>query len=233
MQNNAMGMRNKELRAKRFIGDLQRLSTLFLTTVVAGGTRVRNVHGSTRIVAYWWNERTHFHPLRQVDKRELTEAIFFEAAAKFEEFAFDAFLYSVRKRFKVSATKADYIMGNPDSGTKRVAGWASIPLLKSRGLNLLGAKSFFARLDNRLNPRLRKLLDLAHLLRNRIAHEGGASKKLLSLMQHFGVPKSQMPGMIPGRFLLEYPPSTRIPSRMIYVLIFAYARFAQQWKRYA
>jgi hypothetical protein len=228
-----MGTRDKDRRAKRFIGDLQRLSTLFLTAVVAGGTEMRNVNRSNRIVGYWWGSGTDFHPLRQVDKRELTEAIFFEAAAKFEEFAYDAFLYSVRKRFKVSAAKADYIMGHPDSGTKRVAGWASIPLLKSRGLNLLGAESFFARLDARLNPRLRKLLVLGHLLRNRIAHEGGASKELLGLMRFFGVPQSQMAGMIPGRFLLEYPPNTRIPSRMIYVLIFAYARFAQQWEKYA
>ena len=226
-----MSVRQRLRLADRFVAGMRRQHLLFLTTVVAGGTKMRMTGAQNGILGFWG--QNEFHGLRQVDKRELVEAIFFEAAARFEEFAFDTFLYSVRKKFKVSAAKADFIMGHPDSGTSRISGWASVDTLKKRGLNCLGTTSFFARLNTRLNARTRRALKLAHLLRNRIAHKGPASGELLKLMQEFGVPKNQMGGITPGRFLLEYPQAVQIQHRMFYILIFAYMRYAYRWAEHA
>jgi len=214
-----VNFRHKRKRVLQFQTDLERAVFLFNALIVNGATL--------------YNRARDYTPLRQVDRRDVAAAIFFEVAAKFEAFAYFCFQYEVCRRFRASAAKATYLMGSPDRGTEGTFGWASPERLRERGLNLFGVSSFFGRLNVRLNQSTRESLTLAHLLRNRVAHQGGRDrKKMETHLNRLHVPKSSRKGLSVGRLLLEYPVGSKQEDRLFFTLLKAYNRFAVQFLKY-
>ena len=84
-----------------FRTDLTRAETLYERIALAGGTR---------------NDNGIFSPLRQLDKRDVAQFIFFEVAAQFESFCNGAFMIEVRHVFDLQPKRAAYIMGSSDKG---------------------------------------------------------------------------------------------------------------------
>lgn len=214
-----MNRRNKRLRVQRFQADLDRAVSLFNVLILNGATCCKT--------------GGDYAPLMQVDRRDIAESIFFEAAAKFEAFAYFCFQYEVCKRFRASASKAAFLMGTPDRGTEGTFGWASPERLRQRGLNLFGVSSFFGRLNVRLNKSTREDLTLAHLLRNRVGHDGNqARKKLETHLNRLHVPKNSRKGLSVGRLLLEYPAGSPQDERLFFVLLKGYNKFAVQFLKH-
>ena len=99
---------------KMFKKDLERARSLYTRIALAGATNTGN---------------NSYSALRQPDRRDAAQFIFFEVAAKFETFCNEAFKIEVRYEFGVQPQRADFIMGNIDRGVARVMGWASPKML--------------------------------------------------------------------------------------------------------
>lgn len=141
--------------------------------------------------------------LRQPDRRDTAQFIFFELAAKFEAFAQDMFRYEVRIRYDVAPSRANHIMGSSERGLQGVMGWASPKQLAGRGQNLFGKVGFFWRLYSVLGGTTYQYLALAHIVRNHIAHSG--TKAYRKSLDALAVPEVSRQGCSPGRLLIEYP----------------------------
>jgi len=90
--------------------DLGRAETLYARIALAGATN---------------NDDGSCSALRQPDRRDAAQFIYFEAAAQFETFCNEAFKIEVRYEFEVQPNRADYIMGNIDRGFVGVMGWGA------------------------------------------------------------------------------------------------------------
>ena len=140
----------------RINGQLRRAETLY----------ERIAHNGTHMVAA--NPRA----FRQTDKRNAAQFIFFEAAAQFEDFMFEAFKIEARHRLGISAVRVPYIIGSSDRGFAGIMGWAAPTVVRERAEKLYGRVGFFARLNTVLPAATYQRLGYAHLVRNRIAHQG-------------------------------------------------------------
>lgn len=164
-----------------------------------------------------------FGPLLQPDRRDAAQFIFFEAAALFETFCCEAFKIEVRKRFQVSPTRSEYIMGSIDNGLRGIMGWASPTQLQSRGRALNGVAGFFGRLEKNVGNATYQSLSQAHKVRNRIAHSGGkAIKDFNGVLAQLGVPQRARKGASVGRVLMDYPLTAPINNRNFHRFIAAY-----------
>jgi hypothetical protein len=161
--------------------------------------------------------------LRQTDKRDAAQFIFFEAAAQFEDFMFEAFKIESRHRLGISAVRVPYIIGSSDRGFTGIMGWAAPTVVRDRAENLYGRVGFFARLNTVLGAATYQRLGYAHLVRNRIAHQGGdARKKYRNILGTLGVPVGSRKGLGPGRLLLEYPAASPPNDKWFYRFLTCY-----------
>lgn len=191
-----------------FRSDLARAETLYERIAISGARR--NVDGT-------------FSALRQPDRRDAAQFIFFEVAAQFEAFCCGAFMIEVRHRLKVQPQRAKFIMGTIDKGLGGVMGWGAPKQLQSRARNLHGQVGFFARLEARLGNVVYVNLVNAHKIRNRVAHSGGnASKDFNAILGQLQVPIGSRKGLSVGRLLLDYPVNAAAADRWFYRLLSAY-----------
>jgi hypothetical protein len=161
--------------------------------------------------------------LRQPDRRDAAQFIFFEIAAKFEAFIQDLFMIEVRKNLSVSPARAVFIMGHPDRGLSGVMGWGAVPQVRDRARNLFGAHGFFAHLETVLGKVPYQRLQLAHTLRNRVAHDtSDARAKYRKALATLQVPKKSRQGAGVGRVLLEYPHRAKANDRWFHRFLEAY-----------
>jgi len=199
-------------RIEQFEGDLKRAEDLFKKLVLDGHT-LSDAGNPVR--------------LRQPDRRDAAQFIFFEVAAKFEAFVQDLFMAEVRQTFCVLPARAEFIMGTPDRGLGGVMGWGSPSQVKSRARNLFGATGFFARIDAEVGETTYQHLTVAHKLRNRVAHDSGKARteyrKALGTLR---VPPKSRPGTSVGRVLIEYPHTAPQDDRWFHRLLAAYRRVA-------
>jgi hypothetical protein len=201
-------------RIETFDTDAKRALALYKTLVTDGYTCSNNAQEATR--------------LRQVDRRDAAQFIFFELAAKFESLSRDLFEFEVRIHLADSPKRAEYIMGNVDRGLRGVMGWASPSKLAERAENLFGKVGFFAKLKEHLdhvdNTTYERLV-LAHKIRNRIAHSG--TKEYREALATLQIPSSARKGCSPGRALVEYPRTAAGNNRWFHRFIAAYRSFAR------
>lgn len=167
--------------------------------------------------------------LSNPDTRDAAQFIFFEIAAKFEDFAKIMFQVEVRSRLQVTATRSRFVMGDLDNGLKNKLGWGSPQRLKERGHNLFGEKSFFGDLVDKLGHHTYRTLISAHTVRNRIAHDGGAAQtKFVKLLEGEGIPANERMGMSVGRYIRDYPAGSAKNDRNFFRYLAAYQDFAQK-----
>lgn len=201
-------------RVSRFRSDLDRARNLYDTFVERG-----------YVVSDPSDELAS--PLRQPDRRDAAQFIFFEAAAKFETFMVDMFCFEVRLRLCVPPKRARFIMGSSDRGLKGVYGWGSPKTVRKRARNLFGAVGFFARLDEHLGNDVYSQLVTAHVLRNRVAHDGGTTKYKRALGT-LRVPKRSRRGAGVGRVLVDYPSTAAADDRWFHRFLDSYERFCDE-----
>ncbi|SIT04056.1 MULTISPECIES: hypothetical protein [Achromobacter] len=200
-------------------------TSAFLTNVI----RARDLY--TKIVWHGYTGTTHVNAtkLGNPDTRDVAQFIFFEIAAKFEDYAKFVFQVEVRAKLQITATRSTFVMGDLDNGLNNKLGWGSPQRLKERGYNLFGEKSFFGNLVNELGNPTYKALVSAHTVRNRIAHDGGAAQtKFVKLLEGDGIPAAQRQGMSVGRFLRDYPTAAQRGNRNFFLYLGAYEDFANK-----
>ena len=170
------------------------------------------------------------HKLRQTDKRDAAQFIFFEIAAKYEAFVVEAFEIEVRKCVGVSAVRVPYVIGNIDRGLTGVMGWGTPETVRDRGRNLFGKTGFFARLESKIGQQTYQRLGYAHTVRNRIAHDSGnAVTKYRKALSSLGVPPTSRKGLSVGRLLLEYPKAASADDRWFYRFLASYEQVVNKF----
>lgn len=205
-------------RIDSFEADLERAEDLFEKLVINGYT-LSEVDDAVR--------------LRQPDRRDAAQFIFFEIAAKFEAFVQDLFMAEVRQEFCVLPARAEFIMGTPDRGLDGVMGWGSLSQVKIRARNLLGATGFLARIDSEIGATPYQHLAVAHKLRNRIAHDSGkARSQYRKALGALRVPRRSRKGASVGRALIEYPHSVLRTIAWFRRFLAAYRRVASRARAY-
>jgi len=168
-------------------------------------------------------------PLSNPDRRDLAEYIFFEVAAKFEQFAKRTLVLEVQKTMGVNRTRAEHMVGSSEGGlTPHMGGWAHVSKMKSRAAGLLGKNSTYAKVETLLNNPTAQHLQMAVVVRNRIAHGKGndAFTKMLGKAP-VGLTPAQRKGLSPGRFLVEYPKAAAANDKWFPVVLRAYQRWAE------
>ena len=204
----------------------QRLITSF-TNELARARDLHNLlvlHGHTSVAG---GDPT---PLMQPDRRDATQFIYFEVAARFEHFALEAFRLEVRVRLDISPSRAAHVMGNADRGLGGVMGWASPQMLMGRARNLFGRNGFFGRLTTALDNNTYQRLGFAHRVRNRIAHNGqNARDQFNQILGQLQVPAGSRQGLSVGRLLLDYPAAVADNDRWFYRFLGAYEQFKDRF----
>jgi hypothetical protein len=157
----------------------------------------------------------------QPDRRDVTQFVYFEAAALFEALVCEIFLVEVRAFFTVSPSRAEYITGSSDKGLTGTMGWAAPETIVKRGKNLFGKKGFHALLDRHLGKASYDGLVHAHSVRNRIAHGGGT--KYAAAVSWAGVPQAARQGCGPGRLLHDY---SKAGTKVFSVFLASYRAYA-------
>lgn len=200
-----------------------------VNTFIANLNRAKDLY--TKIVTHGYSDRSAATPtkLNSPDSRDAAQFIFFEIAAKFEDFAKQMFLFEVRARLKVTSKRGEYVMGDLDNGLNNKLGWGSPPRLKERGANLFGSNSFFGDLVTKLGNSTYETLVTAHTVRNRIAHDGGSAKsKFIKHLERAGIAANERQGMSIGRYLRDYPKGSAIADRNFFQYVAAYEAFASK-----
>lgn len=194
---------------------------------VANIERARDLYRKIVLHGYTGTSAAASTRLNNPDSRDAAQFIFFEVAAKFEDFAKQMFQFEVRSRLQVTAARSAYVMGDLDSGLNNKLGWGSPQRLKERGRNLFGPQSFFGALVANIGNPTYKTLVAAHTVRNRIAHDGGAAQaKFVKLLEGDGIPTNVRQGMSVGRYLRDYPTSSTPTDRNFFRFLAAYEDFA-------
>lgn len=194
---------------------------------VANIDRARDLYRKIVLHGYTGTSAASSTKLNNPDSRDAAQFIFFEVAAKFEDFAKQMFQFEVRARLQVTAVRSSYVMGDLDNGLNNKLGWGSPQRLKERGHNLFGSQSFFGDLVQNLGDPTYKTLIAAHIVRNRIAHDGGpALSKFVKQLEGDGIPKSARQGMSVGRYLRDYPTGSTPSDRNFFRFLAVYQDFA-------
>lgn len=167
-------------------------------------------------------------PLSNPDRRDLTEFIFFEVAAKFEQFAKRSLVLEVQKTMRVNRTRAEHMVGSSEEGIgQHMGGWAHVSKMKARATGLLGKRSTYARIESLLNNPSAQRLGMAVIIRNRIGH-GKGNKSFTEMLGKAPVSlnAAQRKGLSPGRFLAEYPKTAAANDKWFFVLLDTYEKWA-------
>ncbi|MBS0633710.1 MAG: hypothetical protein JSS11_17510 [Verrucomicrobia bacterium] len=201
-------------QSEEFVENINRARALYKKIVQAGFTGT-SAATATR--------------LGNPDTRDAAQFIFFEIAAKFENFAKSMFQAEVRSKLQVTANRSEFVMGDLDNGLNNKLGWGSPVRLKERGHNLFGPKSFFGAIVAKLGNVTYNALVSAHTVRNRIAHDGGAAQqKFVKLLEGAGIPPNIRQGMSVGRYLCDYPTGSALTDRNFHRFLAAYEDFANK-----
>lgn len=166
--------------------------------------------------------------LSNPDRRDMAEHIFFEVAAKFEQFAKRTLVLEVQKKMRVNRTRAEHMVGSSESGiTKYLGGWAHVDKMKSRAAGLLGKSSTYAKIVTLLSNPAVLHLQMAVVIRNRIGHGNGNTDftKMLGKAPS-NLSTAQRKGLSPGRFLVEYPRTAAANDKWFFVLLGTYENWA-------
>jgi len=194
-----------------FLGNIERARDLY-RKIVLHGYSGPSTEASTK--------------LNNPDTRDVAAFIFFEIAAKLEDFAKAMFQAEVRSRLGVTATRAVYVMGSPDTGIDNQLGWGDPKRMRERGYNLLGPASFFGSLVPNVGDQTYNYLIAAHVVRNRIAHNGGAAQeRFVKHLEGQGVAAAERQGMSVGRYLRDYPAGSVPTDRNFFRYLSAYQDF--------
>lgn len=198
-----------------------------VTAFKANVTRARDLYHKIVWHGYTGTTAANVARFSNPDTRDAAQFIYFEIAAKFEDFAKFMFQVEVRARLQVTAKRSAFVMGDLDSGLNNKLGWGSPQRLKERGHNLFGPASFFGDLVNKLGNPTYKALVSAHTVRNRIAHDGGAAQtKFVKLLEGAGIPGNVRQGMSVGRYLRDYPTTSARTGKNFFLYLAAYDDFA-------
>lgn len=168
-------------------------------------------------------------PLSNPDRRDLAEYIFFEVAAKFEQFAKRTLVLEVQKTVGVNRTRAEHMVGSSEDGLgNHMGGWAHVSKMKSRATGLLGKNSTYAKVETLLKNPAAQHLQMAVVIRNRIGHGKGndAFTKMLGKAP-VSLTAAQRKGLSPGRFLVEYPKAAAANDKWFPVLLRTYEAWAE------
>lgn len=168
-------------------------------------------------------------PLSNPDRRDLAEFIFFEVAAKFEQFAKRTLVLEVQKRMRVNRTRAEHMVGSSESGIgPNMGGWAHMSKMKERASGLLGRRSTYARIDTLLANPDAQHLGMAVIIRNRIGHGIGsdAFTKMLGRAP-VSLSKARSQGLSPGKFLAEHPSTAAPDKKWFFLILDAYEKWAR------
>ncbi|WP_313569414.1 hypothetical protein [Comamonas terrigena] len=196
---------------------------------IANVNRARDLYRKLVLHGYSGPSAAAVKRLTNPDTRDISQFIFFEIAAKFEEHAKFMFQVEVRSRLLVTATRSTFVMGDLDNGLNNKLGWGSPQRLKERGYNLFGENSFFGDLVDNLGGATYKTLVSAHTVRNRIAHDGGtAQKKFVKLLESDGIQSAARQGLSVGRYLSDYPASATTSNRNFFLYLAAYEDFSNK-----
>jgi hypothetical protein len=189
--------------------------------------RARTLYRKIVLHGYFGTSAATATRLDNPDSRDAAQFIYFEIAAKFEDFSKTMFQFEVRARLGVTSARSSFVMGDPDSGVDNKLGWGSPERLKDRGHNLFGPKSFFGSLPTKVGASTYNHLIAAHIVRNRIAHAGGkAQVKFVKHLANEGIPRAQRQGMSVGRYLRDYPTGSTPTERHFHRFLAAYEDFA-------
>jgi len=191
--------------------------------------RARDLYKKIVLHGYTGSSAATSARLTNPDTRDAAQFIFFEVAAKFEDFAKTMFQVELRSRLKITVKQCPYVMGDPDQGLNNKLGWGSPQKLKARGENILGPTSFFGALHVALGAATYNQLVAAHMVRNRIAHSGGqAQTKFVKHLAAEGIPTAERQGMSIGRYIRDYPRAATATNRYFFVYLQAYEDFASK-----
>lgn len=203
--------------------------TTEVTAFVTNVNRARDLYRTIVLHGYTGHTAAASTRITNPDARDAAQFIFFEIAAKFEDFAKQMFQFEVRSRLQVTVTRSAFVMGDLDSGLNNKLGWGSPTRLKERGHNLFGPRSFFGSLVTNIGDPTYKTLVAAHTVRNRIAHDGGAAQtKFVKHLEGEGVPPNVRQGMSVGRYLRDYPTGSAAQDRHFFRFLAAYEDFANK-----
>ena len=201
--------------------------TAQVTAFVGNVNRARDLYRKIVLHGYSGTSGKTAARLDNPDTRDAAQFIFFEIAAKFEDFAKSTFQAETRAKLAVTAARSAYIMGDPDNGLDTKMGWGSPQRLKERGSNLFGSASFFGSLPTSVGPATYRSLISAHLVRNRVAHAGGnAQDKFVKHLAGEGISVAERQGMSVGRYLRDYPTGSPSANRHFFIYLAAYEDFA-------
>lgn len=171
-------------------------------------------------------------PLSNPDRREMATFIFFEVAAKYEDFCAQALLIEVRSVYGVQPGRGKFILGSSDKGLTGFMGWASPKMISDRAEHLFGRTGFFARLEYWIGATDYQRLSFAHKIRNRIAHSGpNARKDYSGILHQLTVPVAARKGLSVGRLLQDYPAAAAQNDRWFYRLLAAYEHTVREFDR--
>ncbi len=171
-----------------------------------------------------------YSPFANSDKRDLAAFIFFEVAAKFEDFCAEALLYEVRLKYEVQPGKARYILGSSDKGLTGFMGWGSPNMLSNRAEHLFGKVGYFARIQQIVGATTYLHLTHAHKVRNRVAHSGAkASGEFSKILGALTVPVGSRKGLSVGRLLCEYPATAATNDKWFYRFLKAYEKVVTEF----
>lgn len=172
-------------------------------------------------------------PLSQPDRWDVAEYLFFEVAAKFEQFCKRTLVLEVQKALRVNRTRAEHMVGSSEDGiTKWMGGWAHVSKMKKRATGLLGKNSVFARVEQHLGGTGSRYLQMAVVMRNRVAHGKGNddfTKMLANAPVH--LPANQRQGVSPGMLLAEYPKGAATNDKWFFRLLGQYEAWARVVKK--
>ena len=200
-----------------------------VTPFVSNVNRARELYRKIVIHGYTGTAAASSVRLNNPDTRDAAQFIFFEIAAKFEDFAKVMFQAETRAKLQVTAARSIYVMGDPDNGLDSKMGWGSPQRLKERGHNLFGADSFFGSLQTNIGAVTYKTLVSAHVVRNRIAHAGGnAQAKFVKHLDGEGIAAAERQGMSVGRYLRDYPTGSVPTNRHFFRFLAAYEDLANK-----
>lgn len=200
-----------------------------VTAFKANVARARDLYKKIVLHGYTGTSAATSKRLTNPDIRDAAQFIFFEIAAKFEDFAKTMFQVEVRSRLKISVKQSPYVMGDPDQGLNNKLGWGSPQRLKERGENILGPTSFFGTLHAALGAATYNQLVVAHMVRNRIAHSGGqAQVKFVKHLNAEGIPTAERQGMSVGRYIHDYPRAASVTNKHFFIFLQAYEDFADK-----
>lgn len=167
--------------------------------------------------------------LSSPDRWDIAEYIFFEVAAKFEQFVKRTLILEVEKTMQVGRSRAEHMVGSSDTGIHPgMGGWAHVKKMKARAKGLLGATSVYAKLDTHLPNPHAQYLQIAVTIRNRVAHGKGNDKFTEMLKKPpMGLTADECRGMNPGMLLAEYPKAAAPSDKWFFRILDAYDRWAK------